>query len=151
MMPGKRVSDPTPVPDSRSCPERMEHPLIIVVGVCASGKTTLAEGLRRLGFNAHSVAQEHSASRHFWQRRQPDIVIGLQCSYETTVARRGSPMHRRVWERQWELLADAYEHAQIIIRTDGMSPEELIEQAHQSLVKLQAGPHFQSRYKWQHK
>ena len=33
---------------------------IAIVGVCASGKTTLVAGLREAGYDAYNVAQEHS-------------------------------------------------------------------------------------------
>ena len=35
--------------------------LIVVAGVCASGKTTLVKSLQNLGIDAHNVAQEHSS------------------------------------------------------------------------------------------
>ena len=36
--------------------------LILIVGTCASGKTTLARGLQAAGFNALAFALEHSYS-----------------------------------------------------------------------------------------
>ena len=33
---------------------------IAIVGICASGKTTLVRGLREAGYDAYNVAQEHS-------------------------------------------------------------------------------------------
>ena len=32
----------------------------IIVGVCGSGKTSLAAKLQRLGYDADTIAQEHS-------------------------------------------------------------------------------------------
>ena len=43
-------------------------PLIAIVGVCASGKSTLAKALRERGYNARQVLQEHSYVPYMWQR-----------------------------------------------------------------------------------
>ena len=48
---------------------------IAVVGVCASGKTTLVQGLREEGYDAYNVAQEHSGIHDFWNKRQPNIIV----------------------------------------------------------------------------
>ncbi|NLY10594.1 MAG: hypothetical protein GX020_02730 [Firmicutes bacterium] len=105
------------------------RPLIIIVGVCAAGKTTLQNGLRKLGLNAHSIAQEHSVSPRFWRRKNPDVLIYLECTYETTKQRKAVRWGIETHNRQKEILKDARENADIFITTDGFLPEELIETA----------------------
>jgi adenylate kinase family enzyme len=46
------------------------HPplLIGLVGVCASGKTTLAKILEEKGYHCRHISQEHSYVPDMWQR-----------------------------------------------------------------------------------
>jgi len=48
--------------------DQEEHPLIAVVGPCASGKTRLVQALRERGYNAREVAQNYSHVPTMWQR-----------------------------------------------------------------------------------
>jgi hypothetical protein len=103
-------------------------PLIAVVGVCASGKSTLAAGLRAAGWNARPVSQEHSYVPAMWQRiTNPDILIFLHCSLETTRERRRNPdfpdwLHAAEIER----LGHARAHASLRIVTDELSPAQVL-------------------------
>ncbi|MGI6641328.1 MAG: hypothetical protein ACOX48_07615 [Limnochordia bacterium] len=108
-------------------------PLILIVGVCASGKTTLSGGLRALGYNARSLAQEHSVSPRFWRRRQPDFLILLHCELSTIKARKGVTWGMSSYEQQKDVLRDAREHADLVLTTDGLTPEQLISYVHQTL------------------
>ncbi|NMA61052.1 MAG: hypothetical protein GX956_04105 [Firmicutes bacterium] len=119
----------------------MPHrPLILIVGVCASGKTTLSSGLRRLGYYVRSFAQEHSVSGRLWQRYKPDVLILLNCSYETITQRKRISWGPKRYQQQQELLANAREHATLIIETDGFTPEELVEHVHERLLELGIKP-----------
>ena len=70
----------------------MSGPLIAVVGVCASGKSTLVRGLQARGWNARHVVQEHSYVPDMWQRiTQPDLLICLDASLEIIRQRRRDP------------------------------------------------------------
>lgn len=107
------------------------RPLVAVVGVCASGKSTLVAGLRARGFNARQVLQEHSYVPYMWQRiTNPDLLIYLDCSIDTTRARR----HDRNFEA-WILederrrLQHAREHCDLYMATDELTPDEILEQA----------------------
>lgn len=108
-----------------------DRPLIAVVGVCASGKSTLAAGLRALGWNARQVLQEHSYVPYMWQRiTNPDILIYLDCTLDTTRLRRKNPdfpdwMHANERHR----LRHARAHCDLYIATDDLTPEEILARA----------------------
>lgn len=106
--------------------KRKKAPLILIVGVCASGKTTLSNGLQGLGYNARSLAQEHSVSPRFWQRRQPDFLILLDCKLETIKARKDIAWGRKRYLEQQAILQHARAHADLVVTTDGLAPHELI-------------------------
>src|SRR5919206_4073660 len=61
---------------------------IAVVGVCGSGKTTIVEQLRRMGYDAYVVSQEHSIIRDLWNHREPAALVFLEARLETVRARR---------------------------------------------------------------
>lgn len=101
-------------------------PLVLIVGVCASGKTTLAGGLQELGYNASSFAQEHSVTPFVWRRKKPDFLIFLICKYETIKNRKNINWGYSEYLRQVDWLNDAYKHAHLVVVTDVFTPEELI-------------------------
>ena len=94
---------------------------IVVVGPCASGKSTLADGLVGLGYRARVVAQEHSEIGRLWQRHEPVVVIGLQASLDTVRRRRGRNWPEAVYERQQRRLAPAMAAAAVILDTGDLS------------------------------
>lgn len=104
-----------------------ENPLILIVGVCASGKTTLSTGLRERGYNARSLAQEHSVSPRFWMRRNPDFLILLDCAYATIQRRKQVSWGLERYYTQKKILAHAREHADAIVVTDNFTPDQLID------------------------
>jgi chloramphenicol 3-O-phosphotransferase len=71
---------------SRPPPDR---PRIVVVGPCASGKSTLVAALQELGYDAHVSGQEHSEIASLWQRSRPDVLIALDADIGAVRARRG--------------------------------------------------------------
>jgi deoxyadenosine/deoxycytidine kinase len=108
-----------------------DKPLIAVVGVCAAGKSTLVSGLRAHGFNARQVLQEHSYVPYMWQRiTDPDLLIYLDCSIETTRARRND-RNFEAWilEEERRRLRHAREHCHLYIPTDDLSPDEILARA----------------------
>ncbi|MBP9041462.1 MAG: hypothetical protein KBF64_06780 [Anaerolineaceae bacterium] len=110
-------------------------PLIGIVGVCASGKTTLNAGLTALGFNCRHIAQEHSYVPTMWRRiTNPDILIYLEVSYENTIVRKSLNWTRDEYAQQLFRLQDAIENAQIHINTDDLTPQQLIDRA---VIELQ--------------
>lgn len=86
-MPPRWFRDRTPErPNDDAGPA--EGPLVVVVGPCAAGKSTLAAGLRRLGFRAMVSGQEHSDIPTLWQRADPDVVVALDVDLATIRRRR---------------------------------------------------------------
>lgn len=101
-------------------------PRIVVVGPCASGKSTLVARLRDLGFEAHAIAQEHSAVRELWKRKSPDVLIALDVSLEVVRARRSPTWLEAVYERQHERLASAYAAADLMIDTAEHDADDVV-------------------------
>lgn len=90
---------------------------IVVVGPCASGKTTLVDALRRLGYDAYAVAQEHSIIRHLWRKRNPDVLIALDLDLTAVRERRSPTWSSDIYARQHERLQPAFEAADLLIDT----------------------------------
>ena len=106
-----------------------ERPLIIVVGNCCSGKTTLADKLQKMGYNALSCLQEHSRAPRLWNRHNPDILIVLYCTVSTARQRRKISWGKIRWLAQQKILQNAYDHAHLLIVTDALSREEVLIEA----------------------
>jgi adenylate kinase family enzyme len=92
-------------------------PRIVVVGPCASGKTTLARGLRGLGFDAEVCGQEHSDISSLWRHTAPDVVIALAVDLATIRARRGDDWPEWLYRLQNDRLRDARRAARIQLDT----------------------------------
>ena len=101
-----------------------------VVGPCAAGKTTLVQGLKAHGFTCHHIAQEHSYVPDMWQRlTNPDILIYLEVSYPLTLVRRKLDWTEAEYQEQLRRLQHARQHADLVINTDPLSPQEVLETA----------------------
>jgi len=100
---------------------------IVVVGPCASGKTTLVTRLQELGLDAHNVAQEHSGVRSLWRKKRPDVVVMLEASLPVIRRRRAVPWGEERLAAQRERLKDAREHADLFIQTDPLTKEEVAQ------------------------
>ncbi len=98
---------------------------IVVVGPCASGKTTLVNTLRELGLDAHNVAQEHSGIKTLWRKKSPDVVVMLDASLPVIRRRRSVPWGEERLVAQRERLRDARKHASLFIQTDPLTREEV--------------------------
>ncbi|MGC8873519.1 MAG: AAA family ATPase [Chloroflexia bacterium] len=104
-------------------------PRIVIVGVCGSGKTTLAKALRSHGYHAQSIAQEHSLIAGMWRAHgQPNILIYLDAEAPTINARLG----RNDWTsemvaEQHRRLADARKYCDLYLPTDNLGEEEVLE------------------------
>lgn len=105
--------------------------LVKIVGVSAAGKSTLVAGLRRLGYNARPVAQEHSHVPDMWQRiRPPSWLIFLDVDLTAQGERRPDVSWNELWLRtELMRLAHARSHADIVIDTSYLSPEGVLNQA----------------------
>ncbi len=103
---------------------------VVLVGVCGSGKTTLAQGLRRLGYEVRECRQEHSGVPRMWQViSRPDVLIFLDASDEV-VQRRGRrlPFASFLADQRCRL-AHARDHADLYLMTDELSVEQVLEKA----------------------
>jgi cytidylate kinase len=99
-----------------------------IVGPCAAGKSTLIAGLRLRGFQAKHIAQEHSYVKDMWRRlTNPDVLIYLDVSYPVSLRRRKLDWNEAEYQVQIDRLAHARQNADLIIDTDPLQPEEVVE------------------------
>ena len=104
--------------------------LIGVVGPCGSGKSTLIAGLHQHGYICRHIAQEHSYVPAMWQIiTKPNLLIYLHASFPTSTARRKLNWHKSDHEEQLRRLSHAHAHAHIIIDTDDLTPNQVLQQA----------------------
>jgi RNase adaptor protein for sRNA GlmZ degradation len=105
-------------------------PLVGVVGPCGSGKSTLIAGLEKFGYRCRHIAQEHSYVPAMWQRiAKPDLLIFLDASFPISTARRKLIWQKADHEEQYRRLSHARQHANIVIDTDDLSPEQVLQRA----------------------
>ena len=100
-------------------------PLIKVVGISASGKSTLVKKLRNAGYEARPVSQEHSDVPDLWQQfGRPAILIYLEVSLEAQRERRPDVnWDARYLQTERLRLAHARDHAQLKINTSAIEPD----------------------------
>ena len=104
------------------------RPLIGVVGPCGSGKSTLIAGLEKHGYACRHIAQEHSYVQAMWQIiTKPDILIFLHASFPISTARRKLNWLEKDYDEQSRRLSHAREHANIIIDTDDLTPDQVLQ------------------------
>jgi len=110
--------------------------LIGVVGPCAAGKTTLVANLRRLGYRAKHIAQEHSYVPYMWQKiTQPDILIFLEVSYENTLLRRKLSWSRDEYNEQLIRLVHARQHADLVIDTNLLDTQGVLQNVETFMIE----------------
>lgn len=113
-----------------------DQPKIGVVGPCASGKSTLIQGLAQHGYQARHIVQEHSYVPAMWQIiTNPDILIYLDVSYEESLRRRPMNWTRQEYEQEVERLRNARVNAHYYIETDGLTPAEILARVLKFLKK----------------
>ncbi len=97
-----------------------------IVGICAAGKTTLERCLRRHGFRARQIAQEHANVPDLWQRFHPaEITVYLDASDATALQRRPSPLLEPILPLERKRLRHARAGADFYLLTDHLSPEQV--------------------------
>ena len=114
-------------------------PTIKVVGMSASGKSTLVAGLRAAGYDARPVSQEHSNVPDLWRRfdaadetdyRPPLWLIYLDVDLEGQRSRRPDvSWSAKWWRTEQARLHHARAHADLRIDTSAMSPEQVLDLA----------------------
>jgi deoxyadenosine/deoxycytidine kinase len=99
-----------------------------VVGPCAAGKTTLITALRKLGYRAVHIAQEHSYIADMWERiSKPDVLIYLDVSYRASMMRRPMNWVEADFKEQVRRLQHARKHASLYIDSDDLTPNEVLQ------------------------
>jgi thymidylate kinase len=105
-----------------------ESPVIGIVGVCGSGKTTLISRLKEKGISCHHIAQEHSYVQSMWQQLvDPDFLIYLDVSYESTVTRKKLNWTLQEYEEQRRRVQHARDHADLFLDTDLLTIDQEVE------------------------
>jgi len=90
----------------------------------------LVERLRREGYRAREVNQEHSYVPSMWKRlTNPDLLIYLKVSQGVASERRRSEGEAAWWGAMEERLEHALRHADLRIDTDGLTPDEVLDEA----------------------
>jgi deoxyadenosine/deoxycytidine kinase len=113
-----------------------KRPLIGVVGHCGSGKSTLIAGLEKHGYSCRHIAQEHSYVQAMWQIiSKPDVLIYLHASFPVSTARRKLNWQEKDHAEQSRRLSHAHENAHIIIDTDNLTPEQVLQKALEFLAE----------------
>lgn len=97
---------------------------LVLIGVCASGKSTLAQELEVLGVKARAVAQEHSQV-HDLYRRSGHWVVVLVANWDTVHRRRQLSWDLDFYRAEWERISDARKAAALIVHTDWLSPVDV--------------------------
>jgi hypothetical protein len=128
--------------DSRIAEAPCLAPRIVVVGPCASGKSTLVGNLRPKGYAIRTCAQEHSHVPKLWLKYcRAETLIYLDAGVEAIGRRQG----RSDWtpERlaeQHRRLADARQNCDFYLYTDELSREQVADRVEQYLVQAKVLP-----------
>jgi adenylate kinase len=103
--------------------------LVGVVGVCASGKSTLIKSLEAHGYKTRHIAQEHSYVKDMWLRlTNPDVLVFLDVDYPTTLKRRKFDWTEKDYAEQQRRLMHARQHANLYLDTTSLTADEVLQQ-----------------------
>lgn len=105
-----------------------DSPTVGIVGVCASGKSTISRLLQARGINCRPIAQEHSYVPTMWlQLTHPDFLVFLQASYPITIKRKNLNWTQSEYDEEIHRLQHACANADMIINTDNKNPNEIAD------------------------
>jgi energy-coupling factor transporter ATP-binding protein EcfA2 len=96
---------------------RMDNRRVVVVGHCASGKSTIAAALRAAGIDASACAQEHSEIPTLWKHTAPAFLVFLDVDLATVRVRRSPDWPESIYLIQQRRLANARSAADVVIDT----------------------------------
>lgn len=120
--------------------QRVPQPLAIVkvVGVSASGKSTLVAGLRAAGYDARAVSQEHSGVTDLWRRFGPTAVLIYLSVSAAAQSRRRTDVTwtQAAYDHERQRLANASQHADLRLDTSAMTPAQVLDVARRFLDGL---------------
>jgi deoxyadenosine/deoxycytidine kinase len=120
---------------------------IVVVGACGTGKSTLVDTLRALGYNARVVAQEHSAVHELWAHEGwPDALIMLDASPQVISQRRRNEFPEWLYQQQQERLRSAYDHATLYLHTDDLTFDQVRQKVMEHLQALEIDPEHRPQH-----
>ncbi|MCG2769433.1 MAG: hypothetical protein ABIK79_11490 [Chloroflexota bacterium] len=101
---------------------------ILIVGPCASGKTTLERRLARLGYDAHSCAQEHSYVPSMWSLvNKPDVLIYLDAQLSTIAQRSADHWDETYLQELRHRLRHARAHCDFYLATDDLAKDDVLK------------------------
>jgi deoxyadenosine/deoxycytidine kinase len=110
--------------------QTISKPIVGIVGPCGSGKTTLKRSLEQHQIQVRHIAQEHSYVPDMWQRiSHPNLLIYLDVSYENATKRRKLNWSLTEYQEQLHRLRHARAHADLLLETDEMTPDEVLKAA----------------------
>ncbi|MHB9034641.1 MAG: hypothetical protein ACYC6L_16535 [Anaerolineae bacterium] len=113
---------------------------ITIVGVCGTGKSTLAANLTKHGYDAHECLQEHSFIQDMWRRiSRPQILIVLQAEYKTVLARQYTDITHEIYADEYRKLANARANARILVNTDKLNAAQVAAFVISSLAPYRLG------------
>ncbi|MDH7487124.1 MAG: hypothetical protein QHJ81_12715 [Anaerolineae bacterium] len=117
---------------------------IAVVGPCGSGKTTLVAGLLALGYEARECVQEHSYVPTMWQRiSRPDVLIYLDVPLAVIRQRKPrSDWTQAILDEQHRRLAHARAGCHLYLRTEDLTPQEVLQRVVDFLRQLEVRDRF---------
>jgi hypothetical protein len=99
---------------------------IVVIGPCASGKTSLTTRLQRLGYDARACGQEHSEIPELWRHQAPDVLVGLRIELATLRSRRSPTWPGSIYARQLERLASGFANADLLVDSEAFDQEGVV-------------------------
>jgi hypothetical protein len=113
----------------------------VIVGPCASGKSTLAAALAGDGYEVHISAQEHSETPYLWALPEPDLLLYLSVDLTGVRRRRGDPgWPAPIYGRQLRRLQPALARCDIYLDTSTRAAPEVLAAARAALRAAGAPP-----------
>lgn len=115
--------------------------LLGIVGPCSAGKSTLISKLQKLGYHCRHIAQEHSFVPDMWRKIvDPAALIYLDVSYAESMRRRPLDLSLVEFNEQKNRLSHAFEHADLRIHTDELTPEQVQNRVIDFLTQIRINP-----------